>query len=80
MQLAGRVPADIAQIIISNPEIPAFLRRIKMTKKFDLDDDETRDLMDGLYAFDTGSVDSGIKDDEAKEKLKIYLRGLTDVV
>jgi len=45
MQLAGRVPADIVQIIKSNPKIPAFLRRIKMTKKFDLDDDETKDLL-----------------------------------
>ena len=28
------------------------------------------DLLDGLFAFDTGCQDSGIKDDSAKERLK----------
>ena len=40
---------------------------------FDLNDEDTKDLIIGLYAYDTGSVDSGIKDNTKKEELKNWL-------
>jgi hypothetical protein len=36
-------------------------------------DDDLYDLIDGLFAYDGGCTDSGIKDDAAKEKVKKYL-------
>lgn len=34
------------------------------------------DALDGLFAYDTGCVDSGIKDESLREQVKIYLDGL----
>lgn len=39
-------------------------------------EDEVRDAVDGLYAYDSGCVSSGIKDERLRRRLYEYLRGL----
>lgn len=42
--------------------------------------DRTRlfDVLDGLYAYDTGSTDSGIKDENLRQEIIGYLESLDD--
>lgn len=35
-----------------------------------------KDALDGLHAYDTGAVDSGIHDEVLREKVKAYLQSL----
>lgn len=39
--------------------------------------DELRDALDGLFAYDMGATDSGIKDNQLKERCKAELQKLT---
>ncbi len=38
--------------------------------------DEINTTLDGLHAYDTGSVDSGVHDDVLKEKVRAHIQGL----
>jgi hypothetical protein len=39
---------------------------------------ELYDALDGLFAYDTGSVDSGIHDELLRERVIAHLKGLSD--
>jgi hypothetical protein len=43
-----------------------------------MDEQELFENIDGLMAYDLGSVDSGIKNDRLKQQIKDYLNGLDD--
>ena len=46
--------------------------------EYDLDNEETRDLLDGLHAWDEGCVDSGIHDEMRRQGLKEYFQRVVD--
>ena len=43
-----------------------------------MDYETLRDSLDGLFAYDTGSTDSGIHDEALRERCKAHLQGLKD--
>lgn len=44
----------------------------------DLSEDELWDAIDGLHAYDTGCVSSGIHDEVLRERVKVQLRNLPE--
>lgn len=38
--------------------------------------EELRDAVDGLYAYDSGAVDSGIRDESLRQRVKTQIQGL----
>lgn len=40
-------------------------------------DDELRDALDGLYAYDVGATDSGIRDEALRERCKAALEAMS---
>ena len=45
-----------------------------MTWQFELTEDDVADALDGLYAYETGSFDSGIHDVVLQERVKAWLK------
>jgi hypothetical protein len=39
---------------------------------------ELWDAMDGMHAYDTGCVDSGIRDEVLRHRVKVQMRGMPD--